>query len=78
MVKKISCRVVSSVPLGKSGEALRHVWGSNNKRHRVGDIVAVNIPVRHAGGLVTYTSRFGIARALIDNGPMGQILDCYV
>ena len=78
MVKRISCRVIRTVPLGKSGDALRYVWGSSNKRHKVGDIVAVNITVRHADGSVTYASRFGIARVLIDNGPMGQILDCYV
>ena len=78
MVKRISCRVVSSVALGKSSDVLRRGGRSDNKHHRVGDIVVMSVPARCAGNWVTYMGQFGVARVFIDDGPIGQILDCYV
>ena len=78
MIKRISCRVVSSVPLGKSSDALRHAGQPNNEYHRIGDAAAVNICARHNGTVVTYTGRLDIAGVSIGDSPIGQILDCYV
>jgi hypothetical protein len=78
MIKRISCRVVRSVPLGESSEALRDARQSVNEYHRIGDAAAVNICARHNGTVVTYTGRLDIAGVSIGDGPIGQILDCYV
>jgi len=40
MRKKISSRVVRSIPLSKSSEGLRHSSRSNDKHHKIGDVVA--------------------------------------
>ena len=78
MIKRISCRVVSSKPLGKSSDALRHVRQPGNEHHKISDAAAVNIHARHNSTPVTYTGRLDIAGVSIDDSPIGQILDCYV
>jgi len=40
MRKRISCRVVRSIPLSKSSDALRDASRSSDKRHETGDVVA--------------------------------------
>ena len=40
MRKRISCRVVRSIPLSKSSDALRHTSRSNNRHHKIGDVAA--------------------------------------
>lgn len=78
MIKRISCRVVRSIPLGKSSDALRHAGQPNNEYHRIGDAAAVNIRARQSSTPVTYTGRSDIAEVSIGDNPIGQILDCYV
>ena len=43
MIKRISCRVVDSVPLSKSGSALRRTSRSDDKGCRSGDTIAANV-----------------------------------
>lgn len=78
MIKRISCRVVRSVPLGRSSDALRHARQPNDEHHKIGDVVAVNIRARHNGTPVAYTGRLDIAGVSVGDSPIGQILDCYV
>lgn len=78
MAKRIPCRVVRSVPLGKSSDALRYASRSNNKHYKTGDVAAVDAQVRHGSDSVIYTGQLDITRVSIDDGLTGQILDCYV
>lgn len=78
MIKRISCRVVSSVPLGRSGDALRDARQPGNEHHEISNAAAENIHSRHNGTFVTYTDRFDIAGVSVGDSPIGQILDCYV
>ena len=78
MVKRISCRVIRSVPLSESGEARPYASQSDNMHHEIDDVVASNIGLRHPHNSVTYTSRLDTARVCADDGPTGQILDCYI
>ena len=78
MIKRISCRVVRSVPLGKSSDALRHAGQPNSEHHKISNAAAVNIHAGHNGTAITYTGRLDIAGVSIVDSPTGQILDCYV
>ena len=78
MIKRISCRVVSSVPLGRSSDALRHAGQPNSEHHKISNAAAVNIRAGHNGTAITYTGRLDIAGVSIGDSPIGQILDCYV
>jgi len=40
MRKKISCKVVRSIPLSESSEILRHSSKSNDKHHKISDVAA--------------------------------------
>ena len=77
MAKKISCQVVRSVSLSKSGDALLHAYQSNNNLHKIDDVIAVSVRARHTHNPVTYTARLDITRVSIDNSPTGRTLDCY-
>lgn len=71
MTKKISCRVVKSVPLSKNSEILRHISRPAYRHHKVGKTAAANVnytdnPAKTAGWLC------------VGKSGRGQILDCYV
>ena len=74
MVKRISCRVVSSVPLGKSG-ALRYVGQSNDRHSGIGNAVAAD--AGRPGNSVVYTAQLRVAGGVFDDCLVGRILDCY-
>jgi hypothetical protein len=76
MIKKISCRVVGSVPLGRSSSIIPRVSRSNDERLKPGDAVAAN--VSSPGNSVLYTGRLGITKEFVGDSLTGQILDCYV
>ena len=78
MIKRISCRVIRSVPLGRSSDALRDARQPSNKHHRISNAAAVNIHSGHNGTAITYTGRLDIAGVSVVDSPIGQILDCYV
>jgi hypothetical protein len=79
MIKRISCRVVSSIPLGRAADALRRPISSssNDRPDRIDDFVAEDIQVKHAGKSVRCMGWLNIARASIDDTLAGYILDCY-
>jgi len=78
MVKRIQCRVISSVPLGKTTDTLRYPRNSNDKPDPPNtswrdEIVADDIRANS----VSHVSWLNIARALIGDSAAGHILDCY-
>jgi len=76
MVKRITCRVVRSKPLGESKK--RGGCTLNKVHHKIGDVVIGVLQGKSAGNSVTYTRLLDITRVSMDNGLTGQILDCYV
>lgn len=75
MIKKISCRVIRSVPLGRnSGTSQRARW-SNNKHHRTDDTAAAD--AGQSSSPPADTSQFNIARASAENDLRGKFLDYY-
>ena len=78
MARRIHCRVISSVPLGKSDAALRHPSSLNGGPDRITAFVIEDVQVNHAGNSVNYTGWLNIERAPVDNDMLGRILDCYV
>ena len=71
MTKKIRCKVVKSVPLGKSSDMLWRTSQPSDRHHKVGKTVAANVnytdnPARAAGWVC------------LGENATGQILDCYV
>ena len=78
MTKRISCKVVRSVPLGKSSEVLRDANLFDNKHHNIGNIGVVDVQPGPTDNWVSYTGQLGRAKVSADNDPMGQILNCYV
>ncbi|MHC4666481.1 MAG: hypothetical protein ACYS9T_11105 [Planctomycetota bacterium] len=77
MTKRITCRIVRSVPLSKSADALRYASEPGAGRQEVCD-VAAKAEVRHAGNRTTYSGRHGTARISKNDRATGRILDCYV
>ncbi len=77
MVKKISCRVVRSVPLSRSSDARLWVNQPDKKPHKFRDATVVNVGVRRTGNSLIYTARGDTVRVPIGNGPTERILDCY-
>ncbi len=91
MRKRISCRVIRTIPLSKCGVELRHASRSNDKPHKISNAAAripntkeyvwgpaANPQSRHTSNLVTYTDRLNITRMSIDDGLTAQVLDLYV
>jgi hypothetical protein len=74
MAKRIPSRVVSSRPLGKSGDA----GISRNFLTRIGDFDTVSSQGKSVCDSVIYTRVLGIARMSTDNELTGRMLDCYV
>ena len=74
MVKRISCRVVGSVPLGRGSGRRRHISYSQGEHHKTGIRVASD--AAWANNSVVYTSRLVTVRESVNDGFTGQILDC--
>lgn len=77
MAKRISCRIVSSKPFGKSRSVLLHKKASNNTQHRTGDFVSGIPHGTYVSNPVTYTRLLNITRVPVDNALTGRILDFY-
>jgi hypothetical protein len=73
MVKRIQCRVISSVPLPTYRDTLHCPRSSNDKPDRIDEIVADDIRVNS----VSRVGWLNITRALIGDSAAGHILDCY-
>jgi len=82
MAKRISCRVVRTVPLSENCNTLLYAHRSNNKHPKADNIIAANVSRSKthnlAPGILTYTGWLNIARVSAEDSPIGQILDCYV
>ena len=76
MVKRISCRVVRSVPLRGSGD----IWLRANhleEKYRSFEDTAVAVGVRRAGNLTVYTSRGDTINVSAGDGRTDWSFDCY-
>jgi len=72
MIKRISCRVVSSVALAKSSSEPLHIdklSTSHSGLHHQTHISSL--------GHSTYAGRTNVPQASLDDAPTGLILDCY-
>ncbi len=67
MRKRISCRVIRSIPLGRSGDAHRHASRPDHKHSKISDTAAL-----------TYTDRLDGTKVSFDEASAAQILDLYV
>ena len=72
MVKRISCRVISSVTLDKAGGALHSAACPDNNPPET------DTGFEYKSDSVSYTSRSNIAAVSFDNRLAGQFVDCYV
>jgi len=70
MIKRIPCRVIRTVYLSKSS--------ADNKGPKAGDVVVVDVRVRHGRSSVIYTRWLDTSKVPFDDRPVGQILDFYV
>jgi hypothetical protein len=73
MIKRIQCRVISSVPLGKTAGASQYPRISNDKPDRIDEFVVADFQVDSIGPL----GWLNITRAPIDATPAGCIFDYY-
>jgi len=91
MRKRISCKVIRTIPLSQCGVELRHASSSNDKPINISNTAAgnpntkkcvwgpaANAQVRLTSNSVTYTDRLDITRMSIDDGLTSQVLDLYV
>ena len=65
MRKKISCKIIKSVPLGAGGVRPGRNYSINMQHPKISNI-----------GTSTYTPRLVVTKACIDEKPTAQILDC--
>ncbi len=77
MVKRISCRVISSVPFSETSAGLLSIRQVNNNRHEVGGVAAADLRLKHNGNLANDAKSFYIGLETLNDFPIGQILDCY-
>ncbi|HUU19172.1 MAG TPA: hypothetical protein VMW72_18620 [Sedimentisphaerales bacterium] len=91
MRKRISCKVIRTIPLSRCGFELRHASMSNDRSHNISDSAAgnpntrkyvwepaANAQARHTSNSVTYTDRLDVTRMSNDDGLTAQVLDLYV
>jgi len=91
MRKRISCKVIRTIPLSQCGVELRRASRSNDKPHKISNAAAgnpntkkyvwepaANAQAWHTSNSVTYTDRLDITRMSINDGLTTQVLDLYV
>ncbi len=91
MRKRISCKVIRTIPLSTNSSELRDASMSNDRSHNISDSAsrtlttkkyiwepAANAQAGHTNNSVTYTDRLDITRMSINDGLTAQILDIYV
>jgi hypothetical protein len=89
MIKRISCKVIRTIPLSKSIDDLRYTNRSNDKSHNINNAsrtpkankcvweTTTNPQVKDFSKSVVYTHRMNITRIPIDNGLTALKLNCY-
>jgi hypothetical protein len=91
MRKRISCKVIRTIPLNQCGFELRHASRSHDKPLNFSNAAAripntkkyiwepaANAQAGHTNNSVTYTDRLNITRMSINDGLTAQVLDLYV
>jgi len=78
MVKRISCRVISSVTFDKVLCASHSAACPDNNPHESDDIISAATGFRYKSDSVGYKGRSNTAVVSVDNGLAGQFVDCYV
>jgi len=76
VVKRISCRVIRSVPFSKTSAGLVSVRQPNNHEHEIGGVATATVKPKAIINPVRNTDILSIASGTLDF-PIGQILDCY-
>ena len=66
MRKKISCKIIRSVPLTKSDDALWNTGKPSARQSRIADAAALS-----------YTDRLVVTKAGLDDVPAARTLDLY-
>jgi len=78
VVKRISCRVIRSVPFSKTGAGLPSARQPNNHQYESGSVPIANIRLKHNRNPVNDNLKaFNIGLGILNDFPIGQILDCY-
>jgi hypothetical protein len=89
MIKRISCKVIRTIPLSKSIDDLRYTSRSNDRSHNINNTsrtpktnkcvweTSTNPQVKDFSKSVVYTHRMNITRIPIDNGLTALKLNCY-
>jgi hypothetical protein len=89
MRKRISCKVIRTIPLSKNIDELRYPSRSNDKSHNINNTTrtpkakksvwetSTNPRAIDFSKSVIYTDRFDITRIPIDNGLTSPKLNCY-
>jgi hypothetical protein len=90
MIKRISCKVIRSIPLSENIDELRYTSRANVRSHNINTATSTpktkksiwetsaNPRVKDFSKSVIYTDRMNITRILIDNGHTSPKLNCYV
>ena len=68
MRKRISCKVIRTIPLDTSVDELRYKSRSNNTSYNINNATSKS---------VIYTNRLKISRIPLNNGVRTSILNCY-
>ena len=89
MRKRISCKVIRTIPLSKNIDELRYTSRSNGKSHNMNKAARTpnmnkcvwetltNPGVKDFSNSVVYTARMNITRIPIDNRLRAPKLNCY-
>ena len=90
MRKRISCKVIRTIPLSQNIDEFHHRSRSKVKSHNINNAgntaktntciweTSANPRVKDFGKSVVYTNRMNITRIPIDNGLTAPQLNCYV
>jgi hypothetical protein len=90
MRKRISCKVIRTIPLSHNIDEFHHRSRSNVKSHNINNTrrtaktntriweTSANPRVKDFDKSVVYTNRMNITRIPIDNGHTSPKLNCYI
>lgn len=89
MRKRISCKVIRTIPLGKRIDELRYTSRSNDKSYNINNRTSTSNTIKSVWEMTTnprvkdfsksviYTERLDITRIPVDNGPTTSIFNYY-
>jgi hypothetical protein len=77
MVKRVTCKIIDSVPLGKSTYTSRHFDGSIHRFFGAGDFVCADTSAEHFSNASSRISSLDPTGQLVPDIPAGAIIDYY-